>query len=608
MPRKLLVILVSISSLLCNSSLAQSLDTSIANQNQLNQQQQQLQQQLIRQRKLDKIFKEQEELKKEKQKDKAIIEEEILSEQDGKIVQDLKFIQCFRINKISFFFTKNKQIISHRQQKLLAKNYLKKCLNNEQIIELNNSVNNFLKNQGFTTSISTIPKQSLADKELELKIVEATINKIYFNENNLYDNMQKFMAFGYGHEGEILNIRNFDIGLDQINRLASNNAVIKVVPTNKKDSSHILIENKKSKSAKVNLTYDNNGNELTGSRRETIGFSKDNLLHLNDNFYISRTANDLDVNKDIQGTKSIYSEFSVPFKRHLLTISYSNSRYYFDLEDNFGAVRSEGVTSTKTISLDSILLKNTNLKLTLNSELTSRYNRNFISNVKTEESSRKASLASIGLIATFFNQNSTFYINPSIVKAINILNARRDLPDLSATEAHAEFELYKLYTNYSKNFKALKSNMNYRLNFDSQMSNKALYGIDQFAVGGIYSVRGFKNGSIAGDSGYNFRNELQIFLSEIIFPYASPKTTQKYSKYLNNFYITTFYDYGYARSKMGRQAGRLSGGGIKLGFTHKYFDADITFSKVISKSQYLLQDFDESKAIFFTLTGKYSFL
>ena len=220
-----------------------------------------------------------------------------------------------------------------------------------KISELNQNISNYLVESGYATSSSAVSAQNLESGVLKIEITESTLEKIVFNEERFSDKTQKFTAFGLTKENEILNLEKIEQGLDQINRLSSNNAVIKIIPSEQKNSSIISLENHPHNSSNVNLVFDNYGSSLTGSRRETVSFSQDNLFHLNDNLSLSRTANDLDANRKDAGSNSFSSSFCVPFTWYNLTLSYSKSSYFLHVGD-ITPSKSHGETSTKSIALD----------------------------------------------------------------------------------------------------------------------------------------------------------------------------------------------------------------------------------------------------------------
>jgi hemolysin activation/secretion protein len=83
---------------------------------------------------------------------------------------------------------------------------------------------------------------------------------------------------------------------------------------------------------------------------------------------------------------------------------------------------------------------------------------------------------------------------------------------------------------------------------DSQISKNTLFGSEQFSVGGYYSVRGFRENYLTGDSGYYFRNKANFNIGSLILPLIN-KENPGYLTHLNKFKLEPFYDYGHAQTR-----------------------------------------------------------
>jgi len=150
---------------------------------------------------------------------------------------------------------------------------------------------------------------------------------------------------------------------------------------------------------------------------------------------------------------------------------------------------------------------------------------------------------------------------------------------------------------------------------DSQISKNTLFGSEQFSVGGYYSVRGFRENFITGDHGYYFRNKASFNLGQILAPILTKKEGDKDNFISKNSYhlykisMEPFYDYGYAKTKYNGQgeitSGRLSGAGLKTIFSSKYFDASLTYSWALQKSNLITSTDKENKMLYFELSAKY---
>jgi hemolysin activation/secretion protein len=100
---------------------------------------------------------------------------------------------------------------------------------------------------------------------------------------------------------------------------------------------------------------------------------------------------------------------------------------------------------------------------------------------------------------------------------------------------------------------------------NAQQGINALYGSEQFFVGGLYSVRGFRNTSIAGDSGYYWRNELSMPIR------------------LDNWPVTVKpfvgFDMGHIRDRFGVAGGDLSGVALGVSVSSPRVNTEISFAK-----------------------------
>jgi len=396
-------------------------------------------------------------------------------------------------------------------------------------------------------------------------------------------------------------LRDVAIGLDSMNRLSSNAANVKIFAGSKQNSSIIFIENKSQNKLRLSFSVDDNGSEITGKKRDVIGVSYDNLLHLNDNFNFSRAANDFDKKSGERKGHFVGYNYSIPFKRHLLTLGYSKYSYSFFTGD-IVKTRSSGASTTRNAMLDSVLIKRDKYKITTNLQLQNRNNANFTGDLKNQTSSRKATNGSVGISNILFFEDASLLLRPSYIKGLELLDAKKDDEDVKKNEVHGQFEAFKFYANYSHNLHIplMQIPFNYNLNFDSQIAKQALYSNDQIFAGGAFSVRGFENGSISGDSGYVVRNDLKFNLGKIF-------NAKKLPSIIHNFSITPFYDYGYVISKANGSSGRLSGSGLKFDFIGKNLSASLTYAWVASKSQLLQQDYNENQALYFNVASEFGF-
>ena len=60
--------------------------------------------------------------------------------------------------------------------------------------------------------------------------------------------------------------------------------------------------------------------------------------------------------------------------------------------------------------------------------------------------------------------------------------------------------------------------LRYKLNFHGQYSDDQLFNVNQLSIGGAYSIRGYQDDGLSGNSGFYLRNELSYpsFAKELL--------------------------------------------------------------------------------------------
>ena len=587
-----------------NSSNAQNIDqNTISQQDWITRQQQNKIEE-------DQRLKEQETIRKERERKKKEAEEE--SKKQTPISE--KPTQCFEVKSIALIDANS---LSKRQQKKLISPFIGKCASAKTLTEIITAIQTLYNDQGYVTARVVVPKQNIQSGNLELKMLEGKIDEVIIDDDKFSDKMQELTAFPL-LEGEVLNLNDINQGIYQINRLPSNNAAMKIIPSDEEGEANIYVQNQKRFPARATIGYDNLGNEFTGIRRTNFAGSFDNLLFLNDAINLSYSTN-LDDDSQQKDIKSFSSGISIPFGYNTLSYDYSRTEFRGTNEGINGPIRLTGFSQRNNATIDRVLLNEGNFRLLVQTSLTTKSSASYLNSEKIDTSERKLTIGSVGLtISNYFKNGTNLYLKPTYYKGLRILDAKQDDKNISAQTPKAQFDYFKLYGSVSKRFvipEFISKNQipfTASTEFDSQYAKQTLFGTEQFAAGGYYSVRGFRENFITGDSGYYFRNKINIRLGDLI-PIGwkikkVDETTAVGTKFLhlNKFAIEPFYDYGYVKNKYASNGddGRLSGAGIKTIFSSKYFDASLTYSWGASKSSLITSQDKENKMVYFEVSAK----
>lgn len=612
----------------------------------------QQQQQQQRQREIN-----QQEVKKIKSNRKNI--ENIEQSDEETLKKDKTETEC----KIKFEIIKingNKIFSTRKLERIILNKYLSLCINKENIQNMQNELMKFYINNGYSNTRVYFDLSNL--EELKQGIFNVIIdegkvkNIIIIDKKNAKSNssfekykkfrikLQKFFAFPF-LENKVFNLRDYEQGLDQINRLQSNDAKMEIKATSDKENpdgySDIYISKNNSFPISINTGIDNSGNKSTGENLAYVSLNLDNLISINDNLYLKYTQ-DTDRKNDKKYNKAFYGNFSFPFGYWTFNTSLNYSKYLTTVKGYCTTFNTSGNTLTQIYNIDRVLFKKLLYKLNTGFDLTIRNTKSFIRGVKSQTSSRKSSNLDFYINNVIYTKLGTIIIKPSYQKGLDWFGSKEDLNNLLKTEPKLQYDMFKLFAYYNtrirfplltktkivdragnpimeeievkidkkdKDGKLIKEkikrqkqieirnkiNLNYTLSFSGQYTSDTLYGTDRFSIGGEWTIRGFREETISGDNGYYLRNDLSVNLRDLF-----PKSLSNSGKYLasdvlSRIYLDIFYDYGHIRdkyldvndNKYNSKSGYMSGIGAGLNYYGKYLNWSLTYAKSLHSPSYL---------------------
>jgi hemolysin activation/secretion protein len=544
------------------------------------------------QRDNERLFEEERRRAEERELLKEVPKIEIIKEEVNKNIDDNN---CFNIKQIKL--SGSESLLKYEKKEIIQP-YQNKCLSLADIEELRVKINNFYLEKGYILSrVYLTPNQNLKDGILEFQIKEGEIEEIRINGNEkLSDKIRLKTAFPYDKQS--FNLRDVEQGLDQINRLQSSNAVMKILPGNEAGKSIIEITNQEKRTINFRAGYDNLGQKSTGERRRVLSVSQDNLLMLNDNLYINYT-HDQEGDDFIKHNRNLYLNFSIPYGYWLYQFSATDSRYLNTVALTNSTLKSTGETTSYSFEVSRVIHRSKKSNTSLSTNITTRDTAAFIDGSKLDISSRKLSILDLGLKNRLSLNNASLSLGVDYLRGITSFNALRDAENLETDDPKAQFEMAKFNASYYQRFNFLKQNFNFSSNFFAQISKDALYASEQVNIGDFYSVRGFKNNSISSDNGGYIRNELSMQMPSISEKLNIDRILQPLSLFVG-------YDYGMVRSKPnsdasleGKDRAYLSGYSLGGKYYNNYFDWNLTYSESLSAPVFVKE---ENKELYFSIT------
>ncbi len=436
----------------------------------------------------------------------------------------------------------------------LTKVYSGHCLKVHDIEQLMSDITNSYIDRGYVTTRVYLPEQDLSGGRLSVMVVEGVVEKISLTGKGA-DRISLGSAMP-GVQGAPLNLRDLEQGLDQINRLQSNHATLDIEPGAAVGTSRVVVRNESERAFHLGASVDSMGQDATGKNQAGITTGFDSPLGFND--YVSATyRQSLPLSGERQSQLGSFV-YLVPYGYTTTSLAYSRSDYVSFLQTQSGAsLRADGNSEIASARFEDVVHRSRSNRVTLAASLSTKSTHNYLADQLLSVSSRDLTVADFSVNYTTGLLGGVVALEGGYSRGLHAMGALND-PDLLAAEApRAQFRRFNYNASYSLPFRAVGLNASFSSSVFGQRAQTALYGSEQILVGGIYSVRGFDNTSLAGDNGFVWRNELAVrqplsfgpFLQAVVRPYIG-------------------LDYGRTRMRednTGTPEGALSGG--TLGFS-----------------------------------------
>jgi len=406
---------------------------------------------------------------------------------------------CFNIHRI---YINNATLLSDKTRLKLLNPYVERCLGMDKINNLIHKLSDWYIQQGYITSRAFITEQDLSGGELHITVLEGRLEKIRLAGAS---SRQLSMAFP-GLEGQILNLRDIEQGMEQINRVRSTPVQIEILPADRPGYSIVNLTATPEFPLSASAGFDNSGQKSTGTGQVSGSLTGNNLLGLADKWLVSGgRSSDFSSLHDAQ---NFQAGLSIPYGYSLLDYSYSWSNYLSTINNNGFNWASTGDSVSHRATLSRVLFRNGDIKTGASVGVTHQISRNWLNDAKLDSSSRKLSSLVFGISHTqkIFGGVATF--NPGFSHGMPWFGAEND-HGKKGDLPKAEFKKWSVNGSFQR---PVTNDLWWLTSFYGQWSPDRLYGSERLTIGGESSVRGFKEQYLSGDNGGYWRNEMNYVL------------------------------------------------------------------------------------------------
>lgn len=473
-------------------------------------------------------------------------------------------------SEIKIIEVKGNTILSKNKIENLKKKYVGKR-GGKNVINFVKELENLYLEKGYiTTRVKIdIENSNFEAGKIQCIVIEGYIENIVMNGES---NNSKIFASFPTKEKEVLNIKDLDQGIDNLNSISVNNAKLDILAGENLGGSIIDIKNETSKKISAAVNYNNLGQKSTGEERIKLALTIEDFLGINDSFTGSYQRK-LGRNKKYNDNENFSFYYRIPFKYWEFSIIKDQSEYKNTITGLGQSYKSTGISKNMNYSLRRVIHRNEVGKTTLGLTLTNKETKNYIDDEKLILSSRKLSVLKLDIGHQRRLFNGMFFGEIAYYEGLKRFGAERDDWEYKdSTSPKAQFQKYTMDINWYKPFKINNQNFSYRFSFSGQYSDDILYSSEKMSIGDDTTVRGFKENSIMGDKGIYIRNEL-AYNYNFLEPFIAYDIGRVKDVTKDEYY-----------EKYGTE---LSGASIGVRVYFKYFTASITYSKPLTAPRYI---------------------
>ncbi|HST95543.1 MAG TPA: ShlB/FhaC/HecB family hemolysin secretion/activation protein [Microvirga sp.] len=498
------------------------------------------------------------------------------------------------------------------------------CVGNEEVKAILGAINETYAERGYVATQGYLPEQDLAaGKVLAINVIAGRIDKVVYRESrgdealgfgermskgwakiaeasgpwsfltaasqfldrfdDPLDDFQilprdlptdpKIWTSFITESGDVVQIDAVQQGIDQINRVASSRAQVKLEPGSEPATSVVVVENSREDSFRINAGYELNGADLNGSgktipNRLKLDMAKDNFIGINDAWRLSY-AGGLDSNE-------ARAAFSVPFRRFTFSLDAGYSESLSEVTPGVELFSRDG---TVTAALGYLLYRSRDRQITLDNSLSWRNGERFLNGASLTPQTIASVRTGIGETRTFETIQLSY--GAGLNQGLPILGGMDDPAAITPSTPRAEFLKLDGQASLSKAFADVGL---LRVDLNGQWTERPLYSDDQLVLGSIGTVRGFTNGAVRVDRGAVLRTEFapSFSLASLI---GDRKDDWVFAhEVLQGLQPYLFADYGLGRDIANRENLQRAGIGAGLRYRHGRISLDASVGEPVYRA------------------------
>nr|WP_303049701.1 ShlB/FhaC/HecB family hemolysin secretion/activation protein [Pseudomonas viridiflava] len=477
--------------------------------------------------------------------------------------------RCFTIDRIEL---KGADSLSAAERDDLIKPYIGQCLGVPQLNELLKVITDHYIEKGLVTTRAYLPQQDLSKGDLQVLVIEGKLENLRGAADSGLSARELAMTFP-GQEGTMVNLREIEQMVDQLNRLPSNQTQMELTPGKAVGGSDVVVKNTPQKPWRANLSRTNEGQRSTGEQQWNAGLEWDNPLGLADQFSL-RGGHDA-ISDRQKASRNASLSYSMPWGWWTFSYLYSTSEYRSVAQASNIDFKQDGDSQNHQFRAERVVHRDALSKTSLNAGLAYLRTNNYVEDSKLALSSNRITEAQFGINHGRRIGSAFLNIDLGMQQGIGALDAQGN-HDPGPGQADARYRKYTGTLSYLQPFQLWGEKLTFTSLATGQRSEDVLFSPQRQSLGGSSSVRGYKDQFLSGDSGGYWRNEVRL---------TRPVTLDWIRPVFAEYGAAAGYDQGVIQGDRynGDQHGRLSSNSFELFTRGQHVAASVTFARSLER-------------------------
>ena len=388
------------------------------------------------------------------------------------------------------------------------KPFVNRKLTVEDVNRLSTSLNTALIEHGYVTSRIGIPSQSLASGNLQFNLqlgrVESVLYKTYAQPLTWQN------AFPI-REGDILNIRNIEQGIEQMKRIGSQNVSVELEPGTKPLATNIVLETTKKPSIHGMISIDDSGLKDTGKLQWTAAIGVDRVFNANDSLNLSINR-DAAQDGEQKGSRNHAISYSIPRGKDTFSISYSDMKYHQTINSMATPFISSSHAKTVRGSWNHVFHRDRTTKRSWDIIISKRNAKNYINDVEIAVQRANTASLEVGISERRYIKKNTLYSRAAIKQGVGWFGSQPEYGNGAPSTRYTQLLLdvdYQIPRIWGHRPASITTS------FYGQwtLGDKRLFSRDMISLGNRYTVQGFDGeNTLMAESGWYMRNEVASYI------------------------------------------------------------------------------------------------